>query len=54
LCLENDDLWTHVVSDSDVSDETLDFGPVRADVVALVKEAFPDISKIQALAAARP
>jgi hypothetical protein len=55
VCFDNDGLWTHVVDDPDASDDDmLDFGPVRADLVALVKEAFPDNSKIQALAAAHP
>ena len=46
---ENDELWTHVVGDSNTSDDMLDFAPARAELVTLVKEAFPDNAKIQAL-----
>lgn len=55
ICFECDELWTHVVGDTGSSDDdVLDFAPVRADLVTLVKEAFPDNAKIQALPAIHP
>ena len=54
LCFECDELWTHVVADTGTSDDVLDFAPARADLVTLVKEAFPDNAKIQALPAIHP
>jgi hypothetical protein len=49
LSFETDQLWTHVVGDPNSSDEMLDFTPAQAEFLALVKEAFPDNAKIQAL-----
>jgi hypothetical protein len=37
-----------------LDEEVLAFDPVRADLVALAKEAFPDDPKIQALPAEHP
>ncbi len=55
LCFDTDELWAHVVGDPSASnDDLLDFAPVRAELVALVKEAFPDNAKIQGLPALRP
>jgi hypothetical protein len=49
LSFDSDQLWTHVVGDPNSSEEMLDFAPARAEFLALVKEAFPDNPKIQAL-----
>jgi hypothetical protein len=55
LSFESDSVWIHAVGDTGASDDdVLDFAPVRSDLVALVKEAFPDNSKIQSLASVRP
>jgi hypothetical protein len=55
VCFKCDDLWPHVVGEPDgLEGNVLAFDPVRADLVALAKEAFPDDAKIQALPAARP
>jgi hypothetical protein len=54
ISFESDTLWAHAVEDTSPTEDVLDFAPVRADLVALVKEAFPDNSKIQALTAVRP
>jgi hypothetical protein len=54
LSFDSDELWTHVVGDPNTSEEMLDFAPVRAELLTLVKEAFPDNAKIQALPDKRP
>jgi hypothetical protein len=55
VCFKCDDLWPHVVGEpGEPHGETLAFDPVRADLLALAKEAFPDDSKIQALPTVRP
>jgi hypothetical protein len=55
VCFKCDDLWPHVVGESGtLHDEVLAFDPVRAELVALAKEAFPDDPKIQALPAVHP
>jgi hypothetical protein len=55
VCFKCDDLWPHVVGEpGELHDEWLEFDAVRADLVALAKEAFPDDPKIQALPAKHP
>ena len=55
VCFKCDDLWSHVVGESGtLHDEVLAFDPVRAELVTLAKEAFPDDAKIQALPAVHP
>jgi len=55
VCFKCDDLWPHVVGESGTLDrEWLEFDAVRADLLALAKEAFPDDPAIQALPAVRP
>jgi hypothetical protein len=49
LSFDSDAMWTHVVGDPNPSDDLLDFTKIRAELLALVKEAFPDNAKIQAL-----
>jgi hypothetical protein len=55
VCFKCDDLWPHVVGEpGELHGEVLAFDAVRADLVALAKEAFPDDPKIQALPAKHP
>jgi hypothetical protein len=55
ICFKCDDLWPHVVGESgSFNDEVLAFDPVRAELVALAKEAFPDDPTIQALPSVHP
>lgn len=51
VCFKCDVLWPHVVSGSakDAHLDWKDFDPIRADLVALTKEAFPKDPEIQAL-----
>lgn len=50
ICFKCDDLWPHVVGESGtLHDEILAFDPVRPELLALTKEAFPDDPKVQAL-----
>ena len=55
VCFKCDDLWPHVMGETGtLYEEALAFDPVRAELVALAKEAFPDDPKIQALTAVHP
>ena len=55
VCFLCDDLWPHVVGEAGtMHGEILAFDPVRADLVALAKEAFPDDLEIQGLTVGRP
>jgi hypothetical protein len=51
VCFRCDVLWPHVVGEMGTPGpyEYQDFDPVRAKLLALTKEAFPDDKKIQAL-----
>lgn len=51
VCFKCDELWPHVVGTSNKGSfmEWQDFDPVRARLLALSKEAFPDDKEIQAL-----
>ena len=55
ICFKCDDLWPRVVGENKtLHGEVLAFDPVRAELVALVKEALPDDPKIQALPEVHP
>ena len=55
ICFKCNDLWPHVVGESGtLQSEWLAFDPVRAELVALAKEAFPNDAKIQAIPEEHP
>jgi hypothetical protein len=51
VCFKCDVLWPHVVGEEGVPPqrEWKDFDPVRAELLALTKEAFPEDAEIQNL-----
>lgn len=55
VCFKCDVLWPHGVGEEGVPphQEWKDFDPVRAGLVALTKEAFPDDAEIQGLSKKR-